>query len=161
MTIKIGDSLPEANFIIMSNDGPTQISTTDLCKGKKVVLFSVPGAFTPTCHANHLPGFLEHMDAIKEKGVDEIAVVSVNDVHVMDAWARASKAMGKIRFLSDGSAEFAKAIGMDIDLGAVGMGLRSKRYSMIVEDGKITALNLEENPGQAVASSAAVILGQL
>jgi len=161
MTIKIGDSLPEANFIIMSNDGPAQISTADLCKGKKVVLFSVPGAFTPTCHANHLPGFLEHMDAIKEKGVDEIAVVSVNDVHVMDAWARASKAMGKIRFLSDGSAEFAKAIGMDIDLGAVGMGLRSKRYSMIVEDGKLTALNLEENPGQAVASSAAVILGQL
>ena len=161
MTISIGDSLPEINFIIMSNDGPAQISTSELCKGKKIVLFSVPGAFTPTCHANHLPGFLEHLDAIKEKGIDDIAVVSVNDVHVMDAWARASKAKGKIQFLSDGSAEFAKAVGLDIDLSAVGMGLRSKRYSMIVEDGKLTSLNLEENPGQAVASSAAVILGQL
>ncbi len=161
MTVKINDTLPDANFIVMTNDGPSELSLSDLCKGKKVVLFSVPGAFTPTCHANHLPGFVEHLDAIKEKGVDEIAVVSVNDVHVMDAWARASKARGKIHFLSDGSAEFAKAIGMEIDLGAVGMGLRSKRYSMIVEDGKVVALNLEENPGQAVASSAATILGQL
>ncbi|MEE9313523.1 MAG: peroxiredoxin [Rhizobiaceae bacterium] len=161
MTIKVGDSLPDTQFIFMSDDGPAQISTAELFSGKKVVLFAVPGAFTPTCHANHLPGFLEHYDTLKEKGVDEIAMVTVNDVHVVDAWARASKVGNKIHFLADGSAEFSKAIGMDIDLGPLGMGVRSKRYSMIVEDGKVTAINLEENPGQAVASSAATILSQL
>lgn len=161
MTIKIGDKLPEASFTIMSDDGPAKMSVSELTSGKKVILFAVPGAFTPTCHANHLPGFLEHFDTIKGKGVDEIAVVSVNDVHVMNAWAQASKGAGKIHYLSDGNADFAKAIGMDIDLGVAGMGVRSKRYSMIIEDGTVTAINEEENPGQAVASSAATILEQL
>ena len=161
MTIKIGDTLPDAEFTYLGADGPAKMSIADLCAGKKTVLFSVPGAFTPTCHANHLPGFLEHLDAIKEKGVDEVAVVSVNDMHVMNAWAEATKGAGKIHYLSDGNADFAKAIGMDIDLGVAGMGIRSKRYAMIVEDGKVTEFNVEENPGQAVESSAAKILEQL
>lgn len=161
MTISVGDRLPEAEFTIMTGDGPSKISTSELCNGKKVVLFAVPGAFTPTCHANHLPGFLENLDSIKSKGIDDVAVTAVNDVHVVNAWAKASKGDGKIHFLSDGNADFAKAIGMDIDLGVAGMGVRSKRYSMIVDDGTVTAINLEESPGQAIASSAATILEQL
>ncbi len=145
----------------MSDDGPAQITTAELLKNKKVVLFAVPGAFTPTCHANHLPGFLEHLDTIKSKGVDDVIMVTVNDVHVVDAWERDTKVAGKIRFLADGSAEFTKAIGMDIDLSAVGMGVRSKRYSMIIDNGNVVALNIEDSPGQAVASSAATLLSQL
>lgn len=161
MTIEVGDELPEASFTYMSSDGPAKMTTSELCDGKKVVLFAVPGAFTPTCHANHLPGFLEHIDDIKERGVDEVAVTAVNDVFVINAWSEVSKAKGKITFLSDSGAEFAKAIGMDIDLSAAGLGLRSRRYSMIVEDGKVTSLNIEESPGQAEKSSAATILQQL
>ncbi|MEM8749349.1 MAG: peroxiredoxin [Pseudomonadota bacterium] len=161
MSISTGDKLPDFEFTTPTDDGPAKISTADLCAGKKVVLFAVPGAFTPTCHANHLPGFVEHLDTIREKGVDTVAVVSVNDIFVMTAWAEASKAKGKIAFLSDNDAGFAKAIGMDIDLSAAGLGTRSKRYSMIVEDGTVTALNVEDNPGQADKSSAATLLGQL
>jgi len=161
MSTSIGDRLPEFEFTVMTDDGPAKMSTSELCSGKTVVLFAVPGAFTPTCHANHLPGFVEHADAIKEKGVDTIAVTTVNDIHVTNAWADASKAKGKVVFLSDGNAEFAKAVGQDIDLGVAGMGMRSKRYSMIVKDGVVTNLNVEENPGQAVASSASAILEQL
>lgn len=161
MPIEVGQKLPDAEFVIMTDDGPAKISVAELTGGKKVVLFSVPGAFTPTCHANHLPGFIEHEAAIKEKGVDEIAVVAVNDVHVVNAWKQASKGDGKVTFLSDGNADFAKAIGLDIDLAIAGMGVRSKRYSMIIDDGVVQALNIEESPGQAVASSAATILEQL
>ncbi len=161
MTISVGEKLPDSEFTIMSADGPAKMSTAELSAGKKIVLVAVPGAFTPTCHANHLPGFLEHIDAIKEKGVDSIAFVTVNDIHVVTAWEKASNNNGKIQFLSDGSADFAKAIGMDIDLGVVGMGVRSKRYSMIIDDGVVTAINLEENPGQATVSSAATVLEQL
>lgn len=161
MAIKVGDKLPAAEFTIMTADGPAKMSVSELTTGKKVVLFAVPGAFTPTCHANHLPGFLENLSSIKERGVDDVAVVTVNDVHVVNAWAQASKGEGKIHFLADGNADFSKAVGMDIDLGVAGMGVRSKRYSMIIEDGTVTALNEEENPGQAVTSSAATILEQL
>lgn len=161
MTIKVGDKLPEAEFTIMTSDGPAKMSVSELTAGKKIILFAVPGAFTPTCHANHLPGFLENLSSIKERGVDDVAVVAVNDVHVVNAWAKATKGDGKIHFLSDGNADFAKAIGMDVDLGVAGMGIRSKRYSMIVDDGTVTALNEEESPGQAVISSAATILEQL
>ena len=161
MTISVGEKLPDSEFTIMSADGPAKMSTTELSASKKVVLVAVPGAFTPTCHANHLPGFLEHIDAIKEKGVDTVAFVTVNDIHVVTAWEKASNNNGKIQFLSDGNADFAKAIGMDIDLGVAGMGVRSKRYSMIIEDGTVTAINLEENPGQATISSAATVLEQL
>ena len=161
MTISVGDRLPDSEFTIMTANGPAKISSAELSAGKKVVLVAVPGAFTPTCHANHLPGFLEHIDVIKEKGVDTVAFVTVNDIHVVTAWEKASNNNGKIQFLSDGNADFAKAIGMDIDLGVAGMGVRSKRYSMIINDGAVEAINLEENPGQAVVSSAATILEQL
>ncbi len=161
MTITIGDRIPDAEFTIMTADGPAKTNTADIFGGKKVVFFAVPGAFTPTCHANHMPGFVENHDAILEKGVDSIVVTTVNDVHVVSAWEKASNASGKVQFLSDGNAEFAKAIGMDIDLGVAGMGIRSKRYSMIVDDGVVTKLNEEPNPGQADTSSAATILEQL
>ena len=161
MSISTGDRLPDFDFTIMCNDGPAKMSTSELCDGKTVVLFAVPGAFTPTCHANHMPGFVEHAEAIKEKGVDTIAVTTVNDIHVTNAWEDASKAKCKVVFLSDGNAEFAKAVGQDIDLGVAGMGVRSKRYSMIVKDGVVTSLNVEDNPGEAVASSASAILEQL
>lgn len=161
MTISIGDKLPQATFKTMTADGAKNITSDELFAGKKVVLFAVPGAFTPTCSNNHLPGYVENFDAIVARGVDTIAVVSVNDVHVMGAWARFSGGEGKVLFLADGSGDFARATGLDLDLSANGMGLRSKRYSMIVEDGKVTHLNLEGTPGQAVDSGAARILEQL
>lgn len=161
MTIKPGDRLPDASFKYVGKDGAAEISVEELFAGKTVVLFAVPGAFTPTCHANHLPGFLNQLENIKAKGVDEVAVVAVNDMHVMNAWAEASGGKGKILFLADGSADFAKAIGLDIDLAAAGMGVRSQRYSMIVEDRVVKTLNIDEKPGQAVASGAVPILEQL
>lgn len=161
MTISVGDRLPEASFKEKTPDGMGEVTTSQIFTGKKVVLFAVPGAFTPTCHLNHLPGFLENREAILEKGVDEIAVVSVNDAFVMGAWASATGGAGKIRFLSDWDAGFTKAIGMDVDLSAGTLGTRSKRYAMIVEDGLVKALNVEETPGTAVASGAAAILEQL
>ena len=161
MTIKIGDRLPETSFKIMTADGPGQITTGEVFSGKKVILFAVPGAFTPTCHNNHLPGFLETLDVLKSKGVDTVAVTSVNDVFVMDAWAKATGADGKIVFLADGSADFAKAIGLELDASAGGLGIRSQRYSMIVEDGKVTALNVEGSPGEASVSGAVRIINQL
>ena len=161
MTIQAGEKLPDAEFIIMTEDGKAKTSIAELTTGRKVVLFAVPGAFTGTCSATHLPGFVENADAIKEKGVDEIAVVSVNDADVMNAWAAAYKGAKKITFLADGNGDFAKAIGMDVDLSVAGMGLRSKRYSMIIEDGVVTELNQGDVPGQATISSAATILGQL
>ena len=161
MTIQVGDKLPDTKFKTMTADGPAERSGADLFGGRTVVLFAVPGAFTPTCHNNHLPGFVEHADTILGKGVDEIAVVSVNDVFVMDAWAKASGAAGKVTFLADGSAEFAKAIGMELDASGFGMGVRSKRYAMIVKDGKVATLNVEDMPGKAEVSGAAGILSAL
>jgi peroxiredoxin len=161
MTIKVGDRLPDATFKTMTADGPSDIAGSDIFAGKTVVLFAVPGAFTPTCHRNHLPGFLENAGTIKAKGIDTIAVVGVNDVHVMGAWAKATGGEGKILFLSDGNANFTKAVGLDIDLSVAGMGTRSKRYAMIVKDGVITTLNVEDAPGQAIASGAAAIIEAL
>lgn len=161
MTISIGDKLPQTTFKTMTADGAKNLTTDEVFAGKKVVLFAVPGAFTPTCSNNHLPGYLENHDAILARGVDTIAVVSVNDVHVMGAWARFSGGEGKVLFLADGSGDFARAAGLDLDLSAAGMGLRSKRFSMIIEDGKVTQLNIEGSPGQAVDSGAARILEQL
>jgi len=160
MTISVGDKLPDATFKTMTADGAREVSTSDVFAGKKVVLFAVPGAFTPTCSNNHLPGYLENHDAILARGVDTIAVVAVNDVHVMGAWSRFSGGEGKILYLADGNGDFVKAIGLDADFSANGMGLRSKRFSMVVEDGKVTALNVEDKPGVGV-SGAAHILGQL
>ncbi|MFP1631733.1 peroxiredoxin [Zhengella sp. ZM62] len=161
MTISVGEKLPDAKFTVSMADGPAQLSTDDVFAGKTVVLFGVPGAFTPTCSMNHLPGFIEHHDAIKAKGVDTIAVVAVNDVFVMKAWENATGGKDKILYLADGSGAFAKATGLDIDLSAAGLGIRCKRFSMIVEDGKVSALNIEDTPGKAEASSALGILAQL
>ncbi|TPJ89487.1 peroxiredoxin [Mesorhizobium sp. B2-5-13] len=160
MTISVGDKLPEATFKTMTADGAKPITSAEIFPGKKVVLFGVPGAFTPTCSNNHLPGYLENHDAILARGVDTIAVVSVNDVHVMGAWARFTGGEGKILFLADGNGDFAKAVGLDADYSGGGMGLRSKRFSMIIDDGKVTALNVEIKPG-VDESGAAHILGQL
>jgi glutaredoxin/glutathione-dependent peroxiredoxin len=161
MSIKVGDRLPETTFTSPSPDGPKPLTTQEYFGGRTVVLFAVPGAFTPTCHANHMPGYVQHGDAIKAKGVDAIAVTGVNDVFVMKAWAEASGAIGKIDFLADGSAAFAKAIGLDLDLAARGLGTRSQRYSMIVKDGVVTALSIEETPGTAAVSGAEAMLGML
>ena len=158
--IKVGDRLPKATFTVMTADGPAAKSTDDLFKGKKVVLVGVPGAFTPTCHKNHLPGFIENEKAIKAKGVDDIAIIATNDVFVMNAWAKDTKSEGKITFLADGSAAFAKATGLDLDLNERGMGMRNKRFSMIVEDGVVRSLNIEEGPG-AEKSGAKTMLEQL
>lgn len=161
MAIQVGDRLPDASFKIMTADGPAETRTADVFGGKKAILFAVPGAFTPTCHNNHLPGFLENLATFKGKGVDTIACVSVNDVFVMDAWAKATGAKDKIVFLADGSADFAKAIGLELDATAGGLGMRSKRYAMLVEDGVVKSLNVEDAPGKAVASGAAAMLEQL
>lgn len=158
--IKIGDKLPSGEFISMTEDGQQKLSTDVVFAGRKVVLFAVPGAFTPTCSNNHLPSFLEHFAAIKAKGVDTIACTSVNDVHVMSAWAKHSGAEGKIMMLADGNAAFTTACGLEKDLNVSGMGLRSSRYSMIVEDGIVTSLNGEEKSGVNV-SGAETILEQL
>ncbi|WP_353185877.1 peroxiredoxin [Bosea sp. (in: a-proteobacteria)] len=161
MTIKVGDKLPQATFRIMTADGPAAKTTDELFKGKKVVLFAVPGAFTPTCHRNHLPGYVGKAAEIKAKGVDAIMVTSTNDVFVMDAWAKATGGAGAIEFLADGNADFAKAIGLSMDGSGFGLGTRSQRYSMVVEDGVVTALNVEEAAGKAEASGAEAMLGQL
>jgi len=161
MAIKVGDRLPEAKFRVMTAEGPGWKTTDEVFKGKKVVLFAVPGAFTPTCHKNHLPGFVQNAAAIKAKGIDSIAVTAVNDGFVMDTWKKASNAEGKIEFLADGNGEFAKAIDMTLDGSGNGLGLRSKRYSMLVEDGVVKKLNVEEAPGKAETSSADALLKQL
>ncbi len=161
MTIKIGDRLPEAKFRIMTGEGPQWKTTDDVFKGKKVALFAVPGAFTNTCHKMHMPSITMNADAIKAKGVDTIAVTSVNDVFVMKAWKRDTDLNDQTEFLADGNAEFAKAIGMELDASGNGLGIRSKRYSMLVEDGVVTKLNLEANPGAVEVSGGDTLLGQL
>ena len=158
--IKVGDSLPSATFNVMTAEGPKPRTTEEIFGGKKVVLFALPGAFTPTCSNNHVPGFRDNADALKAKGVDSIVVTSVNDAFVMGAWQKAQACEGKIDFLADGSAKFAKAIGLELDLTERGMGVRSRRYSMLVEDGVVKTLNIEEGPG-AEASGAVTMLGQV
>ena len=161
MTIAVGDKLPAATFKEKTADGPVEITTSQLFDGKKVILFAVPGAFTPTCTLNHLPGFLENRDAFLAKGIDDIAVVAVNDWHVMGAWAQHTGGMGKIHFLADWDGAFTNALGLDADLSGGGLGVRSKRYSMLVENGVVKSLNVEESPGQATVSGAAAMLEAL
>ena len=160
MTLSVGDRLPEATFMTMTADGPNKLSTDDVFKGKTVALFAVPGAFTPTCSAKHLPGFVEKADEIKAKGVDTIACVSVNDVFVMDAWGKSQNAGDDVVLLADGNGDFAQAIGLVMDGTGFGMGTRSQRFSMIVKDGVVSELNVE-GPGEFKVSSADHILGQL
>ncbi|HET9903496.1 MAG TPA: peroxiredoxin [Xanthobacteraceae bacterium] len=158
MPIKVGDRIPNSRFRVSTPEGPAWKTTDEIFKGKKVVLFGVPGAFTGTCHKSHLPGFLQNADAIKSKGVDTIAVTGVNDHFVMEAWREASNAGDKIAFLADGNGEFAKAIDMTFDGSANGLGTRSRRYAMVVEDGVVRHLNVEEAPGKVDVSSAENIL---
>jgi glutaredoxin/glutathione-dependent peroxiredoxin len=160
MPIQVGERLPQVTFRVMTSDGPVAKTTDDLFKGRKVVLVAVPGAFTPTCHRNHLPGYVQKKDEILAKGVDAILVTSVNDVFVLEAWGKASEAEG-IEFLSDGNADFAKAIGLSMDGAGFGLGTRSQRYSMVVEDGVVQALNVEDAPSKAQHSGADNILKDL
>lgn len=167
MTIKVGDRLPEATlfeFIEVESEGcslgPNAFKTGDLVKGKKIAIFGLPGAFTPTCSAQHVPGYIEQAAALKAKGIDEIWCVSVNDAFVMGAWGREQKASGIVRMMADGSAELTKALGLEFDLTAKGLGVRSQRYSMLVEDGVVKKLNVEA-PGKFEVSDAATLLKQL
>ncbi len=160
MTIQVGDKIPEATLVEMSADGPKPHSTTQLFAGKKVGLFAVPGAFTPTCSAKHLPSFVNNADAITAKGVDLIVCMSVNDAFVMAAWGKDQGAEGKVMMLADGNAELTKALGLELDATGFGMGLRSQRFSLIAEDGVITHLNVEE-PRAYELSSAEHMLTQL
>ena len=160
MAIKVGDRLPASTFRVMTPDGPAPKTTDDIFKGRKMVLFAVPGAFTPTCHKNHLAGFLRNADAIKAKGIEEIVVTGINDVFVMDAWKKATGA-DKIDFLADGNGEFAKAVDLSFDGSGNGLGTRSKRYSMLVEDGVVKKLNIEEAPGKVEVSGGDTLLKQL
>jgi peroxiredoxin len=160
MTIKVGDTLPNATFRVMTPEGPKPKTTDEVFKGKKVVLFAVPGAFTPTCSKNHLPGFVTNAAAIKAKGIDTIAVTSVNDPFVQDAWKKSSNA-DAIEFLSDGNADFAKAVGLDLDASGMGLGTRSKRYCMVVDNGVVKSLAVEDSPGKADISGADALLKSL
>lgn len=159
MTIETGQTLPDATFMTMGEDGPAPMSGSDLFKGKRVVLFAVPGAYTPTCSAQHLPGFKEHAAALAAKGVDIIACTSVNDVFVMDAWGKSQDADGVV-MLADGNGAFAKDIGLELDASGFGMGTRSQRYAMVVNDGKVEQLFVE-GPGEFKVSSAEHVLDNL
>jgi peroxiredoxin len=162
MPIKVGDKLPNATFRVATAEGPNKPMTTDdVFKGKKVALFAVPGAFTPTCNNLHIPSFLNNVDAFKAKGVATIAVTGVNDAFVMEAWKKATGAAGKIEFLADGNGEFAKAIDMAFDASGNGLGTRSKRYSMLVDDGVVKTINIEEAPGKCDLSGGQALLAQL
>jgi len=159
MTIQTGNKIPAATFTVMTENGPKPLTTEELFDGKKVVLFSVPGAFTPTCSAKHLPGFIEHADRILARGIDTIACVAVNDVFVMNAWGKNAKA-GKILMLADGNGEFAEAVGLTLDATAYGMGRRSQRFALVAEDGIVTHLFVE-SPGEFKVSSAEHVLSAL
>ena len=160
MTIKVGDKVPSATLREMTADGPKPVSTDDLFAGKKVALFALPGAFTPTCSAKHVPGFVQNSAALKEKGIDTIACVSVNDAFVMGAWSKDQGAGDKVRMLADGNGEFTRAVGLVMDGSKFGMGERSQRYSMVVDNGVVKTLNVEQ-PGAFEVSSAEHMLGQL
>ena len=160
MSIKVGERVPQAKFRVMTAEGPAWKSTDDIFKGKKVALFAVPGAFTSTCHKMHVPSIVQNADALKAKGVNTVAVTSVNDVFVMDAWQKASGA-DNVEFLADGNGEFAKAIDLTLDASGNGLGLRSKRYAMLVDDGVVKKLNIEEAPGKVEVSGGEALVKQL
>ena len=160
MTINVGDKLPEAKFRVMTAEGPQVKTTDDIFKGKKVALFAVPGAYTGTCHKMHVPSIMQNLTAIKGKGVNTVAVTAVNDVFVMDAWKKATGADG-VDFLADGNGEFAKAIELTFDGSGNGLGTRSRRYSMLVDDGTVKQLNIEEAPGKVEVSGGDALLKQL
>ena len=160
MTIKVGDKVPEVTVMMPTSDGPKPITTTELFKGKTVAFFAVPGAFTPTCSAKHLPGFIDHNDKLKAKGVDEIVCMSVNDAFVMGAWGKASGADGKVTMIGDGNGELTRALGLTLDGSKFGLGERSQRFSAVIKDGVVTHLNVDEG-GAFKVSSAEHMLEQL
>jgi peroxiredoxin len=160
MAVKEGDKVPSAKLKVKTSEGVKDVSTDEYFKGKKVVLFALPGAFTPTCSAKHVPSFVQNYDALKQKGVDKIACVSVNDAFVMEAWGRDQKCDSKIDMLADGNAEFTKAMGLEMDASGYGMGTRSKRYAMVVDNGVIKKLNVEQ-PGAFEVSSAEAVMKAL
>ncbi len=160
MTIAVGDKLPEATLTELAKEGPKPRTTDEIFGGRKVALFSVPGAFTPTCSAKHLPGFVEQAEAIMSKGVDEIVCIAVNDAFVMGAWGKDQNTRGKVSMLADGNGDFSKALGLEMDGRAYGMGMRGQRFSMIVEDGLVSVLNVE-GPGEFRVSSADHMMTQL
>ncbi len=160
MTIKAGDKVPSGTFMEMKDGKPTPVTSDELFNGKKVVFFALPGAFTPTCSAKHVPGFVQHADELKAKGVDTIACMSVNDAFVMGAWGDQQKAGGKVEMLADGNGDFTRALGLEMDASKFGMGKRSQRFSMIVDNGVVKELNVEE-PGAFNVSSAEYALKQL
>ncbi len=160
MTIKVGDRMPDGKLKTMSESGPKDISTAELFGGKRVLLFSVPGAFTPTCDAKHLPGFVSQADALKTKGIDTIACMAVNDVFVMNAWGKASNVGTKVLMLADGNGDYARALGLEMDGKGFGMGMRGQRFAILVDNGVAKQVNVEA-PGQFKVSSAEHVLGQL
>ena len=160
MTIKVGDRMPAGSFTQVTKDGPQKISAEDFFKGKKVVLFSVPGAFTPTCDAKHLPGFVEKASDLRAKGVDTIACIAVNDAFVMKAWGKSQNTDGKVEMLADGNGDYTKALGLDFDASGFGMGLRGQRFALLVDNGVVKQLNVEAK-GEFKVSSAEYVLGQL
>lgn len=155
MAINVGDKLPDTTFTVMTAEGPKPKTTAEVFGGKKVALFAVPGAYTPTCHKAHMPGFVDRAAELKSKGFDTIACTSVNDIFVLSQWAKDCGAEGKIEMLADGSAEFAKKIGLELDASARGLGMRSKRYAMAVDNGVVKVLNVEDVPSSAEKSGAA------
>jgi peroxiredoxin (alkyl hydroperoxide reductase subunit C) len=157
MSVKVGDSIPSMKLMMGTAEGPKEVSTDDLFKGKKVVMFAVPGAFTPTCSAKHLPGFVQNADAIKAKGVDSVVCVAVNDVFVMGAWGKDQGVGDKIVMLSDGSAALTKALGLELDLTARGLGIRSQRYALVAENGKVTHLAVEAPGGFEVSKAESIL----
>jgi len=161
MSIKVGDKLPDATFRVLGADGPKPVAASEVFFGKKVALFAVPGAFTPTCSQKHLPSFLAHIDEFRKKGVDAIVCVAVNDPFVLGAWEDATGAKGKVQFLSDSNAEFTKKIGMDFDGSGFGLGTRSKRYSMLVENGVVEAMNVEDSPAACSITGGEALLESL
>ena len=157
MTIKVGDQIPSMKLMMGTPEGPKETSTDEIFKGKKVVLFAVPGAFTPTCSVKHMPGFVQNADALKAKGVDSVICVAVNDVFVMGAWGKEQGTDGKVTMLADGSAAFAKALGLELDLNARGLGTRSQRYALVAQDGKITHLAIEPPGGFDVSKGESIL----
>lgn len=160
MTIKVGETIPSMKLMTASADGPKEISTDELFKGKKVVMFGVPGAFTPTCSMRHLPGFVENADAIRAKGVDRVVCLAVNDAFVLGAWAKQSSVDDKVIMLADGSGTFTKALGLELDLSGRGLGVRCQRFALVADDGKVTHVAVEQ-PGGFEVSKAEAILNQL
>jgi peroxiredoxin len=157
MSIKVGERIPPSEFFVMTPEGRRKIPSGEIFDGKKVVLFAVPGAFTGTCHKLHMPSYLYNLEAIKAKGVDTVACVSVNDADVMHAWAKQTGAEGKIVFLADGNGDFTRSLGLEADFSASGMGRRSRRYSMVVDNGAVKVLNVEEKPGVNVSGGDTIL----